>query len=312
MNNALTKRIKDYRLWCLTIALTLMLVTFLHPKDNQDIPVQRLIVIVDITRSMNAEDYSVDGKAVSRLAYVKQALRELLLKLPCQSTFGLGLFTDRRSTLLFEPIEVCSGFNELDSSIAALDWRMAWAADSRIASGLLSTLAMLKGRKETVLFMTDGQEAPPINTKYRTNFSEVKDKFNGLLVGIGGLQPVPIPKYNYKGERQGNYQPEDVPHRSSFGSSDLNPEKIEGYDARNAPFGSAEVIGNEHLSALNETYLKQLSNEIGFSYHGLNNLDSLFTTLQNEPYQVKVRTQTDIRWRLVLVAIFFLIVMWLD
>jgi mxaL protein len=311
MNNALTKRIKDYRLWCLTIALTLMLVTFLHPKDNQDIPVQRLIVIVDITRSMNAEDYSVDDKALSRLAYVKQALRELLLKLPCQSTLGLGLFTDRRSTLLFEPIEVCNGFNELDSAIAALDWRMAWAADSRIASGLLSTLDMLKGRKETVLFMTDGQEAPPVNPKYRANFIEVKNKLHGLLVGVGGLQAVPIPKYNYKGERQGNYQPEDVPHRSSFGSSDLNPDKIEGYDARNAPFGSADVIGNEHLSTLNESYLKQLGDESGFAYHRLIDTNSLFTVLQNSSYQVKITSEVDVRWQWVTVVIALLIILWL-
>lgn len=311
MNKLLTRRIKDYRFWCLTIALIIMLMTFLHPKSSREIPVQRLIIIVDITRSMNAEDYSVDGKALSRLAFVKQTLRELLLKIPCQSTLGLGLFTDRRSALLFEPIEVCSGFNELDSAIAALDWRMAWAADSRIASGLLSTLEMLKGRKETVLFMTDGQEAPPVNAKYRTNFTEVKEKFNGLLVGIGGLQLLPIPKYNYKGERQGNYQPEDVPHRSSFGSSDLNPEKIEGYDARNAPFGSAEVIGNEHLSALNEGYLKQLGDESGFAYHRLIDTNSLFTVLQNDSYQVKITTEVYVRWQWVTVVIVLLITLWL-
>lgn len=302
---------KDYRFWLLLLALAAMLFSFIYPAKIEPRPTYQIIAIVDITRSMNAEDYRLDEKAVSRLEYVKHTLSELLLQLPCESKLGLGVFTDRRSTLLFDPIEVCTGHNELDAAIKALDWRMAWAADSRIASGLFSTLEMLKDRKETLLFMTDGHETPPVNPRYRTDFSSVKNKLKGLVVGIGGTQPVPIPKYNQRGEREGFYTAEDVPHRSAFGESDLNPEKIEGYNARNAPFGNAEVIGAEHLSALNENYLKQLSDEAGFIYYRLTNQDSILIAIQNVNYQIRIQTQVDMRWQLVILALVLISIIWI-
>lgn len=303
---------KDYRFWALLLALAAMFFSFIFPSKIEPRTTYKLIAIVDITRSMNAEDYKLDEKTVSRLEFVKHTLSELLLQLPCESKLGLGVFTDRRSTLLFDPIEVCTGHNELGATIKSLDWRMAWAADSRIASGLFSTLEMLKDRKETLLFMTDGHEAPPVNPRYRTDFSSVKNKLKGLVVGIGGTQPVPIPKYNQHGEREGFYSAEDVPHRSAFGESDLNPEMIEGYNARNAPFGSAEVIGTEHLSALNEGYLSQLSSEAGFEYLRLTEPKTILAKLEtSKSYAVAKNTVADIRWQWAILALSLTIALWL-
>ncbi len=302
---------KDYRFWSLLLALAAMFFSFIYPSKIEHRPTYELIAIVDITRSMNAEDYILDEKTVSRLEFVKHTLSKLLLQLPCESKLGLGVFTDRRSTLLFDPIEVCTGHNELDAAIKALDWRMAWAADSRIASGLFSTLEMLKDKKETILFMTDGHEAPPVNPRYRTDFSSVKNKLKGLVIGVGGMQPVPIPKYNQRGEPQGFYTAEDVPHRSAFGESDLNPEKIEGYDARNAPFGSAEVTGTEHLSALNESYLMQLASEIGFGYLHLTDTQEILSKLEKNNYHVMKSINVDVRWRWALLALILAVVVWL-
>jgi mxaL protein len=288
---------KDYRVWCLLLALAAMLALFIHPEEQQMRPVYNLTFIVDITRSMNAEDYRLDDKPVSRLHYVKQTLRELLAKLPCQSKVGLGVFTERRSTLMFEPIEVCSGFAELDAAIAGLDWRMAWAADSRIANGLLSALEILQHGDSKVVFVTDGQEAPPVNPRYRSDFSAIKGKLDGMILGVGGLQPVPIPKFNAKGEPAGFYSADDVPHRSSFGESDLNPEKIEGYDARNAPFGRAAATGSEHLASLREPYLQQLAAEAGLRYERLIDADALSEALQTPGFAVQKQVAADVRWK---------------
>lgn len=82
--------LKDFRLWCLLIALTAMLVLFIRPTEKQSIPVYNFTFIIDITRSMNAADYQVGGQAVSRLQFVKETLRKLLPKLPCRSKVGLG------------------------------------------------------------------------------------------------------------------------------------------------------------------------------------------------------------------------------
>ncbi len=298
---------KDYRFWCLAAAGIALAVLFIHPREQRKSPVFDLTFFIDITRSMNVEDYQVDGQAVSRLEFVKQSLRDLLLKLPCESKVGLGVFTERRSTVLFEPVEVCSGFAEIDAAIAALDWRMAWAADSRIAKGLLNTLEMRRDSGSRLVFMTDGQEAPPVNPRYRADFSGIKSAINGLLVGVGGMEPAPIPKYNSRGEREGFYKADDVPHRSTFGLSNLNPEEIEGYNARNAPFGSEAVAGNEHLSYLHEAYLQQLSAEAGLHYHRLTGSELLFEALRGGDLAEQKQVENDVRWRAALAALVLLL-----
>ncbi|WP_026600686.1 vWA domain-containing protein [Methylomonas sp. 11b] len=306
----IAQNLRDFRFWLLAAALLCLSVVFFHPQTRAQVSLYRLVFIVDITRSMNTEDYQLDKQPLGRLQYVKYALRQELLKLPCGSQVGLGVFTERRSTLLFEPIEVCSGFAEIDAAIAALDWRMAWAADSRIASGLLNTLEMLKDKDRTLVFFSDGQEAPPPNPRYKPDLSAVKDQVKGVIVGVGGDQLSPIPKFDAKGQRQGFYKPDDVPHRSSFGESDLNPEKIQGYNARNAPFGSEAATGDEHMSRLHESYLRQLAAESGLQYWRLTDVGSLDQALQQAEFAKPSQRQVDIGWRYAGLALLLLAAMY--
>lgn len=299
---------RDYRFGCLLLALAALLLVFTKPVQRQAQPVYRFMFIVDITRSMNVADYSPDGAPLSRLEYVKRMLRGELLKLPCRSKAGLGVFTERRSVLLFEPIEVCSGYADIDAAIAALDWRMAWAADSRIANGLYNTLEMLQNRDNTLVFISDGQEAPPVNPRYRPDFSPLRGKVKGVIVGAGGLTPAPIPKFDAAGEAQGFYSADEVPHRSSYGESALDPSQIAGYNARNAPFGSAAATGSEHLSALRESYLQQLSAETGLSYHRLENPDAFDRALQTPSFADVQSVDLDVRWKAAAVALLLLLV----
>jgi len=289
------KSLYDYRFAALLLALLAMATLFAFPTRQQDGPIYRLTFVIDITRSMNAEDYTLDGQPAGRLAFVKHSLSDLIRRLPCGSEVGLGVFTERRSTLLFEPVEVCSAYSELEQSINALDWRMAWAADSRIAGGLLSALQLLQGKNTKLVFVSDGQEAPPINPRYRSDFSQIKGKVAGLILGSGGLQAVPIPKFDETGRRIGHYGPDDVPHRSSFGIFDLNPEQIEGYDARNAPFGKHAASGNEHLSALQEAYLQQLAGETGLSYRRLSADGNLLQLVDSADLAITTSQARDIR-----------------
>ncbi|MCQ8180170.1 VWA domain-containing protein [Methylomonas sp. SURF-1] len=289
--------VKDFRFWLLAAALGLALIAAAGPTRVARQPLYRLVFVVDITRSMNTEDYQSDGQPVSRLEFVKQTLRRQLLALPCQSQVGLGVFTERRSVVLFEPIEVCAGFAEIDAAIAALDWRMAWAADSRIASGLASTLEAFKNSRDSLVFFSDGQEAPPPNPRYQPDLTVFKGQVKGLIVGVGGDQAAPIPKFDANGKRLGFYRPEDVPHRSTFGESDLNPEKIEGYDARNAPFGSRAVSGDEHLSRLHEDYLRKLAGDSGLRYQRLTDTGSLGVALQDSGFAEPGQAETGIAWQ---------------
>jgi mxaL protein len=243
-------------------------------------PVYTYIAVVDITRSMTVEDYRADGRTPrSRLDFAKEALHRLVAELPCGSRFGLGVFTERSSALLFEPIETCAGFPAIAAALEHLDWRMAWAADSRIAAGLSGTLRTLGRYDAHLLFITDGQEAPPVNPRYRTSFEAERGRMPGVLIGAGGLAPAPIPRFDERGRRQGYVEADEVPQRSTFGLPELPPEAIEGYHARNAPFGDAPAGGTEHRSALREDYLKQLAGEAGLDYHRLETAEGLIRAL---------------------------------
>lgn len=293
----------DYRSCCLLLAGIALLGMFIKPYSEHKTPHYNFTFVVDITRSMNAVDYHDKEQAISRLEFVKHQLRQLLHKLPCTAKVGLGVFTERRSTLLFEPLSVCDNYAELDTAISKVDWRMAWAADSNIAKGLLNTLEMLQKSKSNIVFITDGQEAPPVNPIYQPDLSVIKGKVKGLVVGAGGLTAVPIPKFDDMGKAIGVYKQDDVPHRTSFGQSNLDPSQIEGYDARNAPFGRKSSTGNEHLSALQENYLKQLATQAGLSYTRLTDLEHLLEALQNLEFAQQQPEQVDIRWRYALMAL---------
>lgn len=128
-----------------------------------------------------------------------------------------------------------------------------------------------------------------------------------MILGVGGLQPVPIPKFNAKGEAAGFYSAEDVPHRSSFGESNLNPEEIEGYDARNAPFGREAATGSEHLASLREPYLQQLATETGLRYHRLTDTEALNEALQTPEFAVQKPVDADVRWKAAVAALALLL-----
>ncbi len=287
-----------------------MLMIFIKPHSIKLNPTYNFTFIVDITRSMNAKDYQLKNEAVSRLQFIKQALNKVVLKLPCESKVGLGIFTERKSTLLFEPIEVCSSYAEIENVIDMIDWRMVWAADSRISKGLASTMTQLQNSGSHIIFLTDGQEAPPVNPRYKTDFSDLKGKLKGLLVGVGGLHNVPIPKYNNQGQQQGFYKQGDVPHRSTFGMAPTSSVPVEGYNARNAPFGSAKVSGDQHLTHLYEPYLQQLSHEVGWSYHRLEMSEHLNSVLQTPEFAKQQKGLSDNRtyfavFSLILLAVIY-------
>ncbi|WP_119629000.1 VWA domain-containing protein [Methylocaldum marinum] len=289
--------LRDPRFVCLVLALLSVATALFHPTLELSRPVYDHIVIVDITRSMNVADYRIKGRPTSRLETVKSALRSALRDLPCGSRLGLGLFTERKSFLLFEPIEVCSGFEVVDTAIEQIDWRMAWGADSRIAEGLYDALTQFQSYGVNLIFITDGHEAPPLNPRYKRDFSALnKGKLKGLLIGTGGLSLAPIPKFNERGEVVGFYSEDDVPHRSTFGLPPKPPSEIPGYHERNAPFGSEQVIGTEHLSSLKEDYLRQLADESGLVYRRLETAEELSADLTGPEFARFETVPADMRW----------------
>ncbi|MFE1599924.1 vWA domain-containing protein [Methylobacterium sp. ID0610] len=253
------------------------------------------LLVVDITGSMNTRDYVQDGRPASRLEVAKAALRRMAADLPCGSRLGLGLFSERRVFLLFEPLEVCADFAPLDGALAGLDWRMAWDGDSRIAAGLHRAVALAGELGSDLVFVTDGHEAPPLPASGAPPFEDRPGAVRGLIVGTGGYGLSPIPRYDDRGRETGFYGPGDVPHENRFGPPPPDAETREGYNPRNAPYGALPAQGNEHLSSVREAHLRRLAGETGLAYAHLAGPDGLAGLVTAAATARPVRAVIDLR-----------------
>ncbi|AWN38690.1 VWA domain-containing protein [Methylobacterium radiodurans] len=289
------RNLRDGRFGLLAAALLLALAALAAPPLPLTRDGVRVLAVVDITGSMNVRDYSAAGQPQSRLEAAKTALRHLLAGLPCGSRFALGLFTERRPFLLFAPVEVCENFAPLDGAVAALDWRMAWEADSRVAAGLYRSVTMAGEIGSDLLFLTDGQEAPPLPAGRTPSFEGAPGAVRGLIVGVGGYALSPIPKFNDRGRETGFYAETEVQQENRFGPPPADAETREGYNPRNAPFGAQAAHGSEHLSSVREPYLRDLAARTGLAYAHLDGPASLDSPLRAAATARPVPGQLDLR-----------------
>ncbi|MBX9965792.1 MAG: VWA domain-containing protein [Burkholderiales bacterium] len=228
------------------------------------------IIVLDVTQSMNVEDYSADERPQSRLDAAKAALHEALQALPCGSRVGWGVFTEYRTLVLLAPLETCAHFRELGSTLDSIDGRLSWAGRSEIAKGIFWALrqADVMPHRPSIVFVTDGHEAPPINPRHRPHYDGKPGTIAGLIVGTGGLQPMPIPKFDPAGRRLGYWRADEVQQQDTYSmgrATSVGQEKLVETEEET---GTADwaTSGNEHMSALRERYLQVLAQELKLDY----------------------------------------------
>lgn len=286
--------LRDVRFWLLLAATVLTVIAIVAPRMRLVRPALDVLAVVDITGSMNTRDMGQAGKAQSRLEAVRATLRSLLASLPCESRFGLGIFTERSSFLLFEPAEVCANYDALDGSIRQLDWRMAWAADSYVARGLHRAIEIASSTGANLAFFTDGHEAPPLPASGLPTFEGKTGDVRGLVVGVGGREKSPIPKFDHDGREIGTWGPQDVPQENRSGPPPADASSRPGYHPRYAPFGASVAEGDEHLSSVREVHLKTLAQQTGLSYVNLAETRDLAPALQAAGRSRPVEMAADI------------------
>ena len=257
------------------------------------------VVVFDVTQSMNVADMRQGGASVSRLQFAKQALRQALLQLPCGSKLGLGLFTEYRSYLLFAPVEVCANLSELRATLDHIDTRMAWTGNSEVAKGLFSGIAIAKQLPgvPAIVFVTDGQEAPPLNPRHRPAFNDTPGAVGGLVVGIGDLKPSPIPKTDPSGRPLGVWAADEVaqtdPYSRGRGASVGGEKMVE--DAGEVAALPGATPGSEHLSSLREAYLRLLAADTGLAFHRLQSPEAFAEALMAPALARPVPAAIDLR-----------------
>ncbi len=273
-------------LWLL-VAIIITALTFISPSAELPRKVIDLVLIIDITQSMNAKDFQHNGQSISRLEGVKLAIQSTLKKLPCGSNVGIGIFASKDALLLFNPIEVCEHYSLLNQVVSRISWRMAWAGDSNIQRGLYSALGQVSqlNEKPNIIFLTDGEQT--INEQYAAPLQKRSGKVKGLIIGVGGKQPVRIPKYSNDNQLSGYWKNKDLAHTKSAQSTS---EKDEDY-----------------LSQLDEKRLREYALIAKLNFLQLQQNQPLTDILLSDEY-TKTKIQTsDIRWILAILALTFLL-----
>ena len=289
--------------WWLVAAALALAASFLNPGVSLMRPRFEHVVALDVTQSMNVTDAQLDGKPVSRLAFAKHALRGSLLQLPCGSKLGWAIFTEYRSFLLLAPVEVCANLSELRSTLAQIDTRMAWAGNSEIAKGVHSGIGIAKLLPGTpsLIFITDGQEAPPLNPRYRPAFDDKPGEVAGLIVGVGDLVPSPIPKTDPEGRPLGFWRADEVLQtdpRSQGRNASAGLEPLVDDRAGDAAPALGAMPGTEHLSALREGYLRLLAGEQGMAFHRLESAQGLAAAMSARPLARPTPVRVDLSFAL--------------
>jgi mxaL protein len=275
----------------ISLALLLLVAALFMPAFAVKHDTYDYIVILDITQSMDVEDYKLSGSPVSRLTFAREAARRALRELPCGSKVGWGAFAGYRTLLLLAPVEVCENYGDLLTSLAKVDGGMRWENASEITKGVYWSMRAAKelGSHPDVIFVTDGQEAPPLDsTNPLPMFDDLKTgQVGGWLLGAGGYVPMPIPKTDDDGNREGYWHADEV-----IQPGDLLP----GSTAR----------GMEHLSALREAHLQEIAHQVGWNYDRLSSPESIARAMLDKRFARQELASTDFYWVAALAALLLL------
>ena len=273
------------------------------------------VVYIDITQSMNTRDMSLGevqgaGQPVSRLAFVQQALHEALLALPCGSRLGLGLFTEYRVLLLTTPVEVCANYDDLLAIVQRIDGRMSWAGASEVSKGVfwsIRTTRQLDGAP-SLMFITDGHEAPPLRPGSEPRFNEPLGQVQGAILGVGGAALSPIPKFDPEGHLLGVWEPDEVLQTDTFSAGrTIGGSRQSLVEADGSPVKAYQGSGTEHLSSLKEPHLLELAAQVGLQYRHLATPGDLVEALRDERLARSAVVARDLRFVPAAVALLLLV-----
>ncbi|RKT21803.1 mxaL protein [Paraburkholderia sp. RAU2J] len=280
------------RHWLTPFALVALIAAVVMPDVTLPRNTFDYIVTFDITQSMDVEDVVLNGAPVSRLKFAQAAMRDALGRLPCGSKVGWSAFTGQRTLLLLAPLEVCGNYDALLVSLDGIDGRMRWTNWSRIAEGGVYSavrVAQEVGRGAAVVFITDGQEAPPLPASRALMRDLNPARIEGWLIGVGGDQPAAIPRTDIDGNRIGYWQADDV----------VQVPALPGADPR--------IETHEELSELRGQYLAFVGGQTGLGYRRLWATNALGDAMLDVRLAHREPVPVDLRWIPALFALLLLV-----
>lgn len=241
----------------MSLALLLIVAALWLPPVPRDVKIMDSLFVIDITDSMNVEDAELDGNVMRRLDWAKEFTRQTLLDMPCGAHAGLAIFSEARSLILMNPVEVCANYHDLTQMLDQIHQTMAWARSSEVSKATYTAIRQAKDitPKPSIVFLTDGHESPPIHESLFPKFQGTPGEVKGVIVGIGGSDLLPIPKTNEQGEIDGVWDVNEVMHVDVYASTRGDMAERNQQKPR-----------TEHLSSQKKSHLETLANRVGFEF----------------------------------------------
>ena len=285
------------------IIVFLIMASLWFPRTDRTIKVMDLMFVLDITQSMDVTDVELNGEKVTRLTWAKDYTKRILQQLPCGSHVGIAAFSESRSLVLINPVEVCASYNDLTQMLSKIDGSIAWALSSEVSKAVFGAInqAKLMDPSPDIVFITDGHEAPPLHATLFPKYKKKLGETSGVFVGVGGDTLLPIPKHKFDGTPDGFWKQNEVLHEDVYAS--LGNESQEVRDAKPK---------NEHLSNQKQAHLENLATMLKFDYIvSPSKSNEVINALENK---VKTRDQVvSYNWApwFAAIALFFLVLLYL-
>jgi len=222
------------------------------------------LFVIDVSESMNVRDAPNGRPDESRLDRARDSVIASLAALPCGSQAAVGLFAGSDALVLFEPMEVCRHYPAIEEVVRGIDWRMAWDGDSRVEAAVLAALHEAGQRGLDLVFVSDGDEAPHAFVPHMADLLAVQGKVKGLLVGVGGPRPQPIPRLDADNRIVGYWTAVDAVREGFYPNLAELVKRAES-PAELERSGALDEV-QEHRSALSEEYLKLIGASAGLGY----------------------------------------------
>ena len=281
----------------LLTALLLLVIALLQPSIPLKRNIYSYILVADISQSMNVADMGSESKPLTRIAHTQKMMHEIVSSLPCGTKVSVGLFAGVSIAAMYTPIEVCSNFAEINDTIDHLDWRSGWSGNSRIRESLPKLARTLRSFPEPaqVVYFTDGEEAPRLHVFNKRDLSGFQGGDDWLLVGVGSDKGTPIPKLDEKNQLIGYWSGDSFALQP--GIAQISESNI-GTRDDNVAGGE----GDRYLSVLDETYLKELAQEVDAKYVRGDKLQNILAAMKEQKPARRDIAPYEIDWVLASVA----------
>lgn len=289
------------------LAGLVLLPVWFEPHMLQESIVQDTLFVIDISESMNVHDTDYPRPHTARFELAKLAVREGLSSLPCGSRVSVGLFAGDETVVLFEPLEVCRHFPAIEQVVTRLDSRMRWIGDSWIVRGTISAIKEAQKRKLNLVMVTDADEMPHHSSPRLTDLLDFKGKIKGMLWGVGGDAPQPVPRLDGENKITGYWTPEQAVLEGNHPNLLAYVKELK--PGERAP---VEIMGDvgEHLSAFSLPMIQGIAQAASMEFAHIRNTQEARATLNHDFLKKQALAERDARWIFALLAGALVLVGW--